>query len=433
MLDFVVVRCDNDCRIAIVTFRNSMISLQRSASLLVPLLAMFCLITAASAGDAQLAALHSTLVSLRTHTDATLETAGASPELTVAKHQLRDWIETQLRTWNDVAELEAFSNQINEKLKKVDAPGSGDDENLLGSVGEVRVSSEAGILIITTGVGIVCQNDESAYAYKRVDNRWKRIWESEQNDYSPKKYAPQLITAVHVLQSYKDGHEDGPAYVMMLGHGWGCASWWHPVYYRLWRVDPSGAKLLIDGFEGAYLRADSFAIGSIVRNRFNENSPVDALIEFTERSVDSDILIREAIRHYLIYGDRVQRVDPVALSPRDFVDEWLTRSWDESAGWSAAPALKSWHLKLHADWVGGEFTDVTKHCETPDLWQVTFAPSNAQKNFEAEPAVYFLVRWRPPYHFTMVNISDKHWPLCIQEDPEADEWRTLFSTQEWRQ
>ena len=63
---------------------------------------------------------------------------------------------------------------------------------------------------------------------------------------------------------------------------------------------------------------------------------------------------------------------------------------------------------------------------------VTIERHNAQKNYQPEPSVYFLVRWRPPYHFTMMDISDKPWPRCTQEDREADEWRTLFNTQEWR-
>jgi hypothetical protein len=93
-----------------------------------------------------------------------------------------------------------------------------DDQNLLGSLGIVRFSSESGLLIITTGVGILCEYDESAYGYKRINDHWQRIWESEQNDYSPKKYAPQSIFAVHVWQSFKaGGQEDGPAFVMTLG------------------------------------------------------------------------------------------------------------------------------------------------------------------------------------------------------------------------
>jgi predicted nucleotidyltransferase len=219
---------------------------------------------------------------------------------------------------------------------------------------------------------------------------------------------------------------------MTLGNYWGCASFWHSVYYRVWRIGSSGSKLLVDGSGDAYMRSESWIVGSIVRERRHRNSPVDVLVEFTERSIDGGVHNREAIRHFLIDGDQVLRVDPVALSPRDFVDEWLTRGWDESASWSASPSLRQWHRKLHTDWIGGQFSGTTMHCRTSDLWQVTFGPDNAQKDFESEPDVYFLVRWRPPYHFTMVNVSDKPWPRCTQEDRQADEWRTLFSTQEWR-
>jgi hypothetical protein len=384
---------------------------------------------AASAQDAQLGALHATLATLHSHAAAaTIESPGSGPDLTLAKHQLRDWIEMQLGSIEDAGDEKAVADHINETLKAVDATDRGDDQNLLGSLGEVRFSLESGLLIITTAVGILCQYDESAYGYKHVNGRWQRIWESEQNDYSPNKYAPQHIIAVHVWQSFKDGREDGPAFVMTLGNHWGCASWWHPVYYRVWRVDPSGSKLLIDGSEMAWLRAEAFAVGSIAQDRTGKNAPLDVLIEFTEGSIDTGVHNREAIRHLLIEGDNVRRVDPVALSPRDFVDEWLTRGWNESANWSASASLRKWHGRVD----GGEFGHATVHCETPDLWQVAFVPRNAQKNFEPEPKVYFLVRWRPPYHFTMVDVSNKPRVRCTQEDRQADEWRTLFSTQEWR-
>jgi hypothetical protein len=392
------------------------------------------LAAAAFAQDAQLGTLRATMATLHSHAAAAaadFKTRGGSPELTVAKHQLRDWIETQLGSLKDFGEEQAFAARINEALKAVDATNTGDDQNFLGSVGDVRVSSESGLLIITTGVGILCEYDESAYGYKREDGRWQRIWKSEHNDYSD-KYAPQNVIAVHVLQTFKDGHENGPAFVMTLGNDGGCASSWRTVYYRVWRVDSVGSKLLIDEAEFAWFRAETYSVGSIIQDWRDKNAPVDVLVEFTERSVDAAVHNREAIRHFLIDGDRVRRIDPVALSPRDFVDEWLTQNWNASATWSASPMMQQWHRRLHADFVAGHFSDVTMHCQTPDLWQVTFQPKNAQKNFEPEPKVYFLVRWRPPYHFTMVNVVDKPWPLCTQEDREADEWRTLFSTQEWR-
>jgi len=391
-----------------------------------------CMAATAFAQEPQLRDLHATLVTLHSHVaQANLENLGARPELTVAKHQLRDWIESQLGSLKDDASEKALSIQINAALKRVEVKDS-DEQNAPGSLGEVRLSMESGYLIVTTAIGIVCQYDESVYAYKRVSDHWQRVWESEQNDYSPKKYAPQLIEAVHVWQAHNYGHKDGPLFLLTLGHGWGCASRWHPVHYRVWRVDTSTSKLLIDRSESAWLRTDTYTTGSIGRDFREGNAPVDVLIEFTQGSIDAGVHNREAIRHFLIEGDQVRRVDPVALSPRDFVDEWLTRPWSEIATWSASPSLQEWHRKLHADFVAGDFVDATMRCEIPDLWQVTVELKNVQKEFAPEPEVYFLVRSRPPYHFTMMNISAKPFAGCNQEDPEADQWRTLFSSQDWR-
>ena len=207
----------------------------------------------------------------------------------------------------------------------------------MGSLRAVRFSNESGVLIVTTALGILCQYDESAYAYRYVNGRWQRIWESEQNDYSPAKYNPQHIKAVHVLQSFRDGNLDAPVYVMSLGNSWGCTSTWHSVIYRVWLVSASGSKLLIDDSDLAWLRTGTYAIGSIVRGS-TDAAPVDVLVEFTKRSIDLGVHNREAIRHYLIDGDRVRRIDPVALSPRDFVDEWLTSDWEEIGPWSASLA-----------------------------------------------------------------------------------------------
>jgi hypothetical protein len=58
-----------------------------------------------------------------------------------------------------------------------------------------------------------------------------------------------------------------------------------------------------------------------------------------------------------------------------------------------------------------------------DTWQVGINFEDRQPN----PSVYFLVRWRPPYQFRMINVSDRPWTECTEEDREADEEpRTLF-------
>jgi len=58
-------------------------------------------------------------------------------------------------------------------------------------------------------------------------------------------------------------------------------------------------------------------------------------------------LTRKHIERYAVAGDSVRRIQPVALSPGDFVHEWLARPWAEAASWSATGAgLKTAHARL---------------------------------------------------------------------------------------
>jgi hypothetical protein len=76
-----------------------------------------------------------------------------------------------------------------------------------------------------------------------------------------------------------------------------------------------------------------------------------------------------------------------------------------------------------------EFTDPTLHCgQKPDHWQVPIDFGDGEK----QAREYFLIRWRPPYRFTMVDVGDRPWPGCVEPDPEADGVHTLFPVQDWR-
>ena len=392
------------------------------------LLALVLWQAAAAAEDPDLTALRRTLSSLRERTKgATIESPPPGPELRRAKLQLREWIEQQLATAGKPEAAVALAPRLTKILNEISPPHS-KDQNLYGSLGKVRIEQKPGALVVTTGVGILCEHDESTYAYRRTGGHWQKIWQSEQDDYTNGKYTPQHISDVHVWPT----EENGPIYFLTLGNREGCISAWQRVYYRIWRVSDSGSRMLVDDSEVAFLRADAFIMSSMGRDWKNDRAPVDVLVEFAQRSIDNGVHNREAIRHFQIQGDTVKRVEPVALSPRDFVDEWLTQPWSESAGWSESPALRLRHQKLHRHFVAGEFDPPTLHCDTPDLWQVSLEPRDEKKDFAPEPLVWFLVRWRPPYRFSMVGVSDHPWPHCTQKDPYADQWRTLFATQEWR-
>ena len=184
---------------------------------------------------------------------------------------------------------------------------------------------------------------------------------------------------------------------------------------------------LVDGDEEGYVAYDPPIKGSVAQN--------EILVEFRVRSIDALVHNRAAVRHYKFEGDRLKRVDPLALSPRDFVDEWLNTDWREAAFWSESANRRSTrgsHSKLHKDFVSGEFTYPTMHCpSTPDVWQVGVDFNDPPTPIGAEPKrTYFLVRWRPPYQFTMMQVSDSPSAACAEEDRKADdETRTLFPAQ----
>jgi hypothetical protein len=61
-------------------------------------------------------------------------------------------------------------------------------------------------------------------------------------------------------------------------------------------------------------------------------------VRFHSASIDGGLHNRVWIRHFAISGDTITRVQPVAASPRDFVDEWIVSPWESASGWTSKTA-----------------------------------------------------------------------------------------------
>jgi hypothetical protein len=391
------------------------------------------LISCLPAGAASdLDALRSTLASMRGPKTEGFILRGSGPRLTVAKHQLRDWVEGRLTGITRIADIGAVEREANAALGKAGLFCGRNDPTkeecpdwwLMGYLEPIALKREGVFLVLITRVGIECGTDQSAYIYSWSDDGWGRTWQNEQNTYTDKDYRPQTLDAV-LISPYSPTND---YVVLTLGSESWCSSNWHNVYYRAFRLGPDpDAAPLVSGYRWSFLNRDPPIQGSVTSK--------DVLVEFTPRSIDGGVLIRRAVLHYrLDRNDTVQpvkRIDPLALSPRDFVDEWLISEWRDAADWSETKgrvAARDWHRMLHKDLVAGEFSP-TMHCPaTPDLWQVAV---DFEQHEEWPPKnvklVYFLVRWRPPYVFSMVQVNDRPSPGCAEEDRSADQTpRTLF-------
>src|SRR5688572_1609546 len=134
-------------------------------------------------------ALRATLEPLRSRdANDNFETRGATSELTTAKHQLRDWIESRLAALPENGDITALSRQVYDDLRA--ARLFCEDYNTqchptaLGFVDEVLIDRNGEFLVVQTALGIRCGYDESIYVYRRSGSAWQRIWDYEQNDYT---------------------------------------------------------------------------------------------------------------------------------------------------------------------------------------------------------------------------------------------------------
>jgi hypothetical protein len=430
------------------------------------LVCAFC--TEAAAGDPVLDRIHSQLLKLRpTHNSHPLHVfnyggdsakdRGATPILMDVKHELRDWIETQLHQFHRDDDPASLVKALNATLDAADltcnspkeptrCTSSDSDFDATGYITGVSIAMQQysvtysesapnheggahAVFIVKTSVGILCGTDESAYVYEWSDNRLQRVLDDEQIIDPGRPYTPQYIDAVHVTPLSEKSKTRN---ILVLGHqGW-CSSTWYDTYHRIWRTTPEGkpALLLLSNATCSWLDNDPPIEGSI-------NSR-EALVEFRVGSLDAGVHSYETIRHYALDGPQPQRIEPIALGPRAFVEEWLKADWKAGSAWSDPsdlPALQRWREQLLAGPLFGEFTD-TMHCaEQADLWEVgiDFTKEDRAINDKRRYVglVYFTVRWRPPYRFQMVAIRTTPTASCIKVDEDADADRTLFPVQEW--
>ncbi len=375
--------------------------------------------------DGPLADIRSELDRVRAERDAHAETRGASPRFTTIKHLLRDWIESHFGSLTPDTDEAALARELNGALEQAhlfDSGANNDSMSLVGSLGSISLEllQRGQYLVVKTGVGVECGFDQSAYLYQRREGHWASIWQSEQNTYTKEGYNVQTLHAVHVSPAYEGA--DSP-FLLTLGTAPWCTSNWRPVFFRIWRtrIDGSDPKLLVDRTVNAYLGSHDIPIqGSIGRK--------DALIEFSTGSIDTDLGSRPSIWHYKLHGDTAERIDPIALNPGDFVEEWLTTPWSQIRWRTQAAnrlALKRLHGRLQ-DYVFAEFTGPALRCQQDlGLWQVGLDFGKRTK--------YFLVRWTPVYRFTMVQALDHPSPVCTEKDNEALWPGTLFPVQDWRE
>ena len=341
---------------------------------------------------------------------------------------IRDWIETQLpksRTALDTA-FSTLNARMNAALQRagVIAPdirwGNGPSNfGLVAYVKALRPPEDSNELTVTVGIGQPCGSDNAVYVYDYSQGSPRRVLTSRGT-----REHDESVAAVHFSKRDATGRQ----LILTLRYAVQCGSSWNVLAYDLFRVPPNAneAVPILSAEHGIWFGAEhSYQV---------RLEPNDLLMEIRDRSIDPVIHSRAHILHYKVGDEAVTRIDPVALQPQDFVDEWLIEHWELMEPRSAAAEddkLKLWHEFLSGDFVAGEFSLVQACSNEPGQWQVGVDMSFIRGKQLPEPLpVYFLVQQLGQYKFVMTGVSFNPDDDCPGESPPNENSPSLFPVHE---
>jgi hypothetical protein len=265
------------------------------------------------------------------------------------------------------------------------------------------------MLLIAAGVAVRCGEDQATYAYRFDANGWARI------------------ISDHLESDFGSGagfELSGPdpqgRRLLLIDRGSvQCASAWSGMQYSVYRISPSRPPESLISSDHSFWWGNDHWPAVVL-------SSDELMIELQDSSVDVGVHNRTQIYHYS-FVDGVKRLEPFALQPQDFAEEWLTRPWSEMQSRSS-PETQKWHAKLHADFVIGEYSKVALCSARPDRWSIGFSLTHIGERELKEPLeVHLLVRDLGNYRFEMEAVSDSEFEGCPGEGSPSDKhpWLSL--------
>jgi len=379
-----------------------------------------------SAGHAAAADLDVVRKALTPLRQSTAEAARLPPEFLAARDGVRDWIETHLARFPQNGDTGAFNTALNAEIAAKDlacaqaeAPGynrcaSPGEFNARGFLGAVAAERVRDLLIVQAEIGVACGFDETAYVYEWVKVGWRRLIDTSQTP-AAGLYVPEQIQQIIFTTP-----ENRPREALLLavtGASPVCAGPVQAAHYRVWSAKRGGgASLAVDGRESESLIARR---DPAVSARFDGR---EFLVEMNVRSMDAARRGRIAVRRFNFDGDYARRVAPIALTPTDFVEEWLRAPWAAASAWtepSVRAALEKIHDDAAADLSRARFSGSPRRCDKEDdMAQVGVRFANGER--------FFRVKMDAGGAFEMRAADSEPAKTCSRPDAGLDTPRSLF-------
>ena len=271
----------------------------------------------------------------------------------------------------------------------------------------VRQSENPRLVSITADFSIECGGDTVLLIFAPKDGSW-----SEALHWQTKPYTTVAGGTMAFDYGISPVDESGGWYAVVHTIAPWCSSTWSSIRYEVLRptADALKPRVLMSNSDFMWWGNDDYGKVAVGRNEFD--------LRFHSSSIDGGVHNRVFIRHYSIMGDTVRRTQPVAVSPRDFVDEWIVSPWSAARAWSSGAFLSELR-QAHDMWSRHEKADnrllefCSAHKCSGESYQVEVCEWTG-KNFAVSQSSYFEVAGSGP--FTMTHVSTSPNPECKGRD-----------------
>lgn len=300
------------------------------------------------------------------------------------KGDLRDMATFLMRDQPAAGDVTAVNVQRAMTAALHDAGALESCQSQYGTLSAPKVTSPAPDLVaVVTDLAIPCGDDASLFLFRHDPDGWHLVLDREKNDYESVSGA---AGSFEFRVSPPDGR--GSRLVATADINPWCSSNWQSLRWDLFRLTPGwrDPETVASGTEGIYIE-DEIDM-SVTPDTFSLN--------YVGSSIDMGRVMRDYHRHYRITaGNRLERIDPIATSPLEFIEEWLLQKDPENL------PLGEFHHTAHCG-------DGTLQFE---LW--TYGED------DVDEVTYFVVA-EENGRYRMVSTGDSAQEDCKYDDPEEN-------------
>ncbi len=261
---------------------------------------------------------------------------------------------------------------------------------------DVRLLQNDALLSVVARFDVPCGEDALWLLYERRDAQWRPVlqWTGVAYDRIDSAWG-----SFQYAVSPRDA--DGRWFAVTTHVRPWCTSAWSVIDYAIARpgATAEAPQVLLSGNDRIWWGDDD--IGRL------KIGPASVELRFRGASVDFDVHNREFVRRYAVNGAQVERIAPVAATPRGFVDEWLVSDWSQAQRWSAAdPVLQAAHAQLRTTRQGVTTRfRATRQC----------GDGSAQVQLDLDDgAHYFRIEGRPA-NYRLKTVATAADPSCVRE------------------